>query len=219
MGNETPGAGNQFLGFYRGPKIGVNINNFAGDIEGNYSTGGVSYTTTSSDFAEWLPKLRPEETFEPADIVGIKAGKITKDTHAADYVQVITTCAGWVGNWPGKTRESLYGMVAFLGQVPVKVRGEVHAGDYIVASGLNDGYGVAVSRETLNPDHYGRIVGRAWDYSESEKPRLIRTAVSLHAFPSEVNREKERQIKELEDRVETLERMIQEMIGTEEGSG
>lgn len=219
VGNDEPGLFNQFLGFKRGPKLVGNINYPAGEIVGNSSIGGVSYTTTSSDFAEWLPKLRPEEIFEPGDIVGIEAGKITRNTHAADYVQVITTAPGWVGNWPGKTREPLYEMVAFLGQVPVKVRGEVHAGDYIVASGLNDGCGVAVAPEALNPDHYGRIVGRAWDASGIEKPKMIRTAVSLHAFPSEVNREKDRQIEELEDRVEALERMLREMTSTEEGYG
>ena len=106
--------------------------------------GVLSYNTTAADFAEWLPMLRPGEKIEPGDIVAVVGGKITKSTEKADYFQVVSTAPGWLGACPGKDREHLYRKVAFLGQVPVRVRGQVNAGDYIVASTLNDGTGRAV---------------------------------------------------------------------------
>lgn len=70
-------------------------------------------------------------------------------------------------------------VVAFVGQVPVKVRGPVAIGDYIVASGLADGTAVAISPDTIAPKHGRLTVGRAWEASEDKGVTPIHTVVGL----------------------------------------
>ena len=84
-----------------------------------------------------------------------------------------------LGNTPPPGSKHLYERVAFLGQVAVKVRGAVREGDYIVASGLNDGTGRAVSPQQLGPEHLTQILGRAWESAEAEGVHKINTVVGL----------------------------------------
>lgn len=209
VGATTPGEGNEFIRFLSG------TNSTIANVTGN-GGGSVAYNTTAADFAEWLPMLRPEEDIEPGDIVAVIGGKITKSTEKADHFQVVSTAPGWLGACPGKDREHLYRKVAFLGQVPVKVWGQVNAGDYIVASNLNDGTGRAVPPGDLDPDLYPKIVGRAWTGSRLEEPKLIQTAVSLNAIPHELQREKDQRIERLSARVEMLERLLTKMLEKED---
>jgi hypothetical protein len=205
-----PGNGNNFISFVKG-------GTYVGNIDGNGS-GGVRYNTSGADFAEWLPKLRREEVIEPGDIVGVVGGKITKQTENADYVQAISTAPGWVGNCPSDEEKGSYEQVAFMGQVPVRVRGSVRVGDYIVSSGLNDGTGVAVSPDQLRAEHHGKIIGRAWEASTMEGEKMINTAVSHNSLPHELYREKDLQIEKLASRVEILERALNELMKKVKGS-
>lgn len=173
VGATTPGNDNNFITFQKSG------NNPAGNIDGNGS-GGVRYNTSGSDLSEWLPRLQAEEVIEPGDIVGITGGKITKVTENADYIQVVSTAPGWVGNCPSEEKEHLYEQVAFLGQAPIRVRGTVQAGDFIVPSGLNDGVGMAVSPEKLTAALAVHVVGKAWEDSSKESVKQINTAVGLH---------------------------------------
>lgn len=208
---SSPGNDNNYVVFRNGN------GDIIGSIDGS-GDGGVRYDTGGADLAEWLPRLRPEETIEPGDIVGIKGGKITKDTGIADYVQVVSTAPGWVGNWPGKAREALFEKVAFLGQAPVKVRGVVEAGDYVVASGLEDGTGVAVAPGRLHPGQYGKIVGKALESSDLEQLKTITTAVSVDFFAHEASSKKDLEIERLTKRIETLERLVMALKDRKLGS-
>jgi hypothetical protein len=68
-----------------------------------------------------------------------------------------------------------------MGQVPVKVRGKVETGDYILASGLDDGFGIAVHPDEMKTDQYKRIVGVAWSASQGIAGfSYINTAVGIH---------------------------------------
>jgi len=199
-------AGNDFVQFKRG-------NTLIGRIESlNPPYNGVAYVTSGSDFAEYLPKLNKDETIEPGDIVGVTGGKVTKHTKNADYVQVVSTAPGWVGNCPSEEEQNLYEQVAFMGQVPVKVRGKVELGDYIVSSGLDDGTGVAVAPDQVRAEHHGRIIGRAWEASSVEAEKMVNTAISHNSLPHELFREKDKQIDQLTARVEALERVLGEMM-------
>lgn len=71
--------------------------------------------------------------------------------------------------------------MAFLGQVPVKVRGPVAASDYIVPSGENDGVGVAVALEDLTLKQATQMVGVAWETAEAKGVKLINTVVGASA--------------------------------------
>ncbi|HUX53096.1 MAG TPA: hypothetical protein VMV56_01645 [Williamwhitmania sp.] len=142
---------------------------------------GITYQSGAGDYAEWLPKLDLTEKFFPGDIVGVKGGQISKSTENADHFMVISQKPIVLGNMPQENRESSYEKVAFMGQVPVKVIGKVQIGDYILPSGSNNGTGIAVSPDNMQPDQYQKIVGVAWSSSESLQYDYINVAVGLNA--------------------------------------
>jgi hypothetical protein len=141
---------------------------------------GVAYESGGADYAEWLEKADPEDHFLPGEIVGVVGGKISRDARWADQVMVISSNPVLLGNQPPEEQSSRYAKTAFLGQVPVRVRGPVAPGDYILPSGKNDGWGVAVAPEAIQPEDYRQMVGVAW-ISEPEGPeaKLINVAVGL----------------------------------------
>lgn len=67
-------------------------------------------------------------------------------------------------------------VVAFAGQVPVRVRGHVNEGDFIVPSGRGDGYGRAIAYATEN---LLQAVGIAWESKESVGDGMVLCAVGL----------------------------------------
>ena len=141
---------------------------------------GVTYESGAGDYAEWLPKANPEETFFPGQIVGLQNGRITKNLENGGKLFVITTNPIVLGNMPAKDKTGLYAKVAFMGQVQVHVLGKVNAGDYIIPSGKNDGFGIAVSPANLQPDDYKRMVGVAWTSSTNESYKTVKVAVGLN---------------------------------------
>lgn len=70
-----------------------------------------------------------------------------------------------------------YETVSFIGQVQSKVKGVVQSGDWIVASGNNDGNAVAISSDAILPTH--QIVGRAWESSDDTGIKMINVSVGL----------------------------------------
>ena len=60
-----------------------------------------------------------------------------------------------------KNEEHKYEKVAFMGQVPVFVVGKVNAGDFIIASGRNDGLGIAISPDQISLKQLNKVVGIA----------------------------------------------------------
>ncbi|MBW4434467.1 MAG: hypothetical protein KME28_22810, partial [Pelatocladus maniniholoensis HA4357-MV3] len=165
------GNGNVGIGI-KEPNVKLHVE---GEIRGNLVTG------TGSDYAECLPKLQQDEVIEEGDITGIFAGKITKKTNGAQTLMVISSRPMVIGNTPTQDKKHLYEKVAFMGQVRVKVRGKVQAGDYIIPSGLNDGVGVATSTQEINPTAYAQIVGSAWESSQEEGVKLINVLVGLQS--------------------------------------
>ena len=143
---------------------------------------GVSYESGAADYAEWLPKLDPKEKFAPTDIVAVKAGRISKNTADADQFMVISTKPIVLGNMPaaGENKND-YEKVAFMGQVPVRVLGKVQKGDYILPSGGNNGFGIAVAPNKMKTEDFKKIVGVAWsDGKEDRNVNLINVAVGLN---------------------------------------
>ncbi len=142
---------------------------------------GVSYQSGGADYAEYLEKKDQNELFVFGDIVGIKGGKISKQTHNADHYRVISTNPIVLGNMPPIDNEDNYEKVAFLGQVPVKVIGQVNIGDYILPSGNDDGLGIAKHPDDMLIEDYSRIVGVAWSISNPfSNKSLINTAIGLN---------------------------------------
>ena len=213
LGTSDPNSGNNFIGFYRWD---VTQYTGCGCIEGNGSYG-VTYKTTGSDYAEWLPKLDLGEKMGPGDIVGLHGGKVSKRTEDAPKVMVISTAPIVLGNMPQEDEEHLYAKVAFLGQVDVRVQGPVNVGDFILPSGFNDGTGVAVSPEEMKTQDYARVVGRAWEVSSDAGLKLINCSVGIDYNDwVGVVENQQKQIDELTQRLEKLERLV-ESSSTEVG--
>ena len=211
VGAATPGTNNEFIRFERGN------GNEVGDIVGN-GAGGVTYRSLGADFAEYLPLQEPAGQVEAGDIVGLFGGAVSRTTLGTDRVRVISSAPALLGNTPSEDQIENYRKVAFIGQVPVKVRGIVRAGDYVVPSGLHDGIGVAVAPEKLRPAQYGQIVGVASGSSTEESVKLVVVEVGLHTTAkqlADLHKEKDRQISDLvqatralQARLEALEKAV-----------
>ena len=200
INTNHPGSDNSFITFHEDTTA-------CGTIEGNGS-GGVTYKNSGSDFAEYLRLLQKDEIMEAGDIVGVVGGRITKRTLDADNVLAISTAPIVLGNAPGKEKEHLYEKVTFLGQVPVKVRGAVKAGDYIIPSGKNEGIGIAVPPKELTAAQVIHMVGRAWESSQDKGIKLINTAVGMpqnHKILYTALKARDSRIADLELRLSVLE--------------
>jgi hypothetical protein len=140
---------------------------------------GIIYESGFGDYAEWLPRLDPNETLVAGQIVGVFGGKISSKTEGAEQVMVISRAPIVLGNMPAEGDETLNEKVAFMGQVFTWVLGEVESGDYIVALG-DSGYGYGKSAEELTVDDLGRIVGRSWE-SQAGGKGLVNVVVGVEA--------------------------------------
>ncbi len=205
VGSSSPGEYNNFITFFGGD-IAV------GRIDRNGS-GNLDVRSPGADYAECLPRIHEEEEIAPAEIVGVFAGKVTKATDDAHHTAVVSNRSIVIGNMPHQEEEHLYEDVAFLGQVPVRIRGKVKAGDYIVPSGLNDGTGIAVSPQNLTPDRYAQIVGKAWESSDDEGIKIINTVVGLQSgYPgaeiASLIQNQQEEIKSLRAELENLKAMF-----------
>ena len=175
VGATSPNTATNFITFYKGDNSAI------GRIEAQNGGNGTVYHGSGSDYAEFLPRLDPNEVIEPGDVVGIIGGKVTKKTTGAHYVMPITDRPVVLGNSPLTESEELYEKVAFIGQVSIKIRGPVQVGDYIVPSGLDDGVGLAVSTSNMTPAQYVQVIGRAWESSSEVTVKRVNAAVSLHS--------------------------------------
>lgn len=142
---------------------------------------GVSYETSNGDYSEYLIRADSTEAISRGEIVGVRAGEISKSFIEAEHFMAISTAPAMSGAMPHPKSAHLYEQVAFLGQVPVKVGGVVHKGDYIVPSGKGDGFGIAVSPDKMLAKDFHRIVGIAWDESDGKEVyKMINTAVGIN---------------------------------------
>lgn len=171
--DTSPTSADNFITFFNGSGGAM------GRIEAVNATTS-AYVTTGNDFAETLPITHSAQPGQAAEIVPVHDGEIG-DWSKADQFMVISKQAGFVGNDPGKEVEAAgrHHRVAFIGQVPVKIRGPVSSGDYVIASPSNDGTGIAKPADKLSVSDMKRVVGRAWEGSTKEGLKEINTAVGL----------------------------------------
>ncbi len=155
-------------------------NQRVGAIQGN-SSGGVTYYSSSADFAEWLPLRDPatEPQVQPGDIVAWTPEGITLETREALRMMVVSTAPLIAGNTPEEENRPGWVPVAFVGQVSARVRGPVQAGDLILPSGRDDGTGIAVAPAQITPAQMGQVVGRALETVPEEGIHTVRVLVGL----------------------------------------
>jgi hypothetical protein len=182
---------------------------------------GVTYQSSAGDYAEWIPKANPAETFLPGHIVGLKSGFISKNLEGAGKLFVISTNPIVLGNMPKVGNEKAYEKVAFMGQVPVYVVGNVQAGDYILPSGLNNGLGIAVSPSKMKVEDYANIVGVAWSASTGGSYSLINVAIGLNEGDiSKVVIEQNKEIKALKSQISETNSILARLVpGFKEAAG
>ncbi|GGG45715.1 hypothetical protein GCM10011414_14130 [Croceivirga lutea] len=143
---------------------------------------GVAFESGGADYAEWLMKYDANEILHFGDIVGVRAGVISKRFITADHYMVVSKNPIVSGAMPKEDEMDNFKQIAFLGQVPVKVIGEVNKGDYILPSGNGDGMAIAVAPGKMKVNDYNRIIGVSWsEYHGNELFSYINTAVGINS--------------------------------------
>lgn len=176
---------------------------------------GIVYGSKSADYAEWLEKENPEQDFVYGEVVGVKGGKISNNTVDADQVMSISMNPIVLGNMPSDIESGKYEKVGFLGQVPVLVVGKVRVGDYVVASGNNDGYAIAKSADEIKIDDLKNIIGVAWEASNTYGRAMINVSVGLKTNEwVEIFRKQDERLSDLEYRIEKLEQLQNQVISS-----
>ncbi len=169
--DTDPSSADNFITFFNGSGTAM------GSIEA-VDTTTIAYVTSGNDFAEALPVAHSAQAGNSAEIVPVHGGKIG-DWNQADRFMVISAHPGFVGNDRGDANPEPRSRIAFLGQVPVKIRGKVSSGDYVIASPANDGTGIAKPASKLTIADIPRIVGCAWESSDKEGLKEVNTAVGF----------------------------------------
>ncbi len=178
-----------------------------------FANVGVSYSSGSADYAEWLPRADASERLMPGDIVGVRGGKISRNMDGADHFMVVSTNPAVIGNQPQPEEQHLYEKVGFLGQVPAKVLGPVGIGDYIIPSGRNDGTGVAKRASEMTIADYGRIVGRAWSVGESQHVNFVNVLIAAQTGElADVAKTQQTKIDALSSEVASLKAALRELV-------
>lgn len=185
------------------------IDRFSKLLQGLENTVGVMYSSSAGDYAEYL-ELMNHNDFQkiiPAQVVGVKGGKISLNTNDSDKIMVVSTNPAVVGKTPSKENEKKFKAVAFMGQVPVFVLNKAKIGDYIIPSGNNDGYAVAKPKELMEIDDYKNIIGIAWEETNSSK--LINVVVGINTNDVVgVIKEQQNKITDLESRLTKIENYL-----------
>lgn len=174
---------------------------------------GVTYQSGAGDYAEWVPKANKNETFEPGDLVGIKNGFITKSTSGVEKVMVISTNPIVLGNMQNPGSEDQYEKVAFMGQVPVKVLGDVEPGDYIIPDLFVPGFGKAVHPGEMKIADYKKIVGVAWSVSNKAGLNFVNVAVGInHNDMSDVILKQQEEINSIQAQLNQTNELLSELV-------
>ncbi|MGA7304878.1 MAG: hypothetical protein WBW88_08385 [Rhodothermales bacterium] len=216
---QTGSSGNvgvaaNFIGFFNNEAVLV------GQIEGNGS-GGVAYNTSGADYAEYLPHLTRGESFAGGDVVGVFGGKVSRRTQGAQQVMVITDRPAVLGN-ARKGTEDVTDLeaVSFVGQVLVRAKGPVDKGDYLVASGFEDGTAVAVEPEHITLDDLSRLVGRAWETNKNLDTKRVNAVVGLDHSEvlSEIIKRQSLELARQEKAIEELRILLEQHMREHVGS-
>jgi len=194
--NSQTADEHNFVTFYEsgGTPVGAIVND---------GSGGTNRISSSADYAEFVPRLDPDEEIAAGDVVGVVGGEVTKRTSEAAQAMVVTSQPIVTGNDPGQSpgaREG-YERIAFLGQVPVTVRGTVEAGDLIVPSGEHDGTARAIAPEDWTPAE-GSVVGRAWGSTSAEDIDQVLVAVGLETGEAVQSGARTEEIERLRDQID-----------------
>ena len=156
--------------------LGLEIVNFNAQ---SFAEVGVSYSSGSADYAEWLERAKGEPDLHYGDIVAVNGGEISLNTTHGSHYMVVSKHPLAVGNAPQPDQKYRYEKVAFMGQVLVKVAGKVDIGDYILPSGNHDGVGIAVKPSEMKIADFAKVIGVAWEAAKDAPLNYVNVAIGL----------------------------------------
>lgn len=171
---------------------------------------GVVYDSGGCDYAEWVWKADPNEVIAKTSIVGIKDGRVTTMTTECNGSQfyIVSSTPIVVGNSPAMTEDkSAMILIAMMGQARTKVRGSAKPGDYVIPSGLNDGWGLAVEPSKITTKQLRQVVGVVWNVETSGVLSVVNVAVGINQNYAAGH------IEQLESRLSRLEEQVQALLG------
>ena len=184
---------------------GADFINPGGVVGSKIEAVGIVYHSGSADYAEWLPKKNNTDEFIAGQVIGVKNGQVSLKTETADHIFVISTQPAVLGNMPPEGRTENHEKVAFLGQVPVLIKGKVNLGDYVVASGKNDGLAISISKNDISPADLSKVIGVAWD--EATNPNAINSvnvALGINDAVDNVSSDLLHELSEVEAEINSL---------------
>jgi hypothetical protein len=192
LGIESQEDELDFVGFFSGSSDDLDVVSL-GQIEGvgdgeASKRVGIQFSSPGKDYAEYMIKKDPNEKMKAGDIVGVFGGEISLQTQGADTLMVISSAPVIIGNYPGDDVKHLYEIVAFLGQVPVKVMGTVSSGDILIPSGKSDGSAIAISEDKLTKEQLPLIIGRAWEAYTGSDLAYVNTLIGFSFNVDIINR-------------------------------
>jgi len=192
--------------------VGINKSTPSSTLDVGGNVNASAYLTNGTDYAESVPKNNSAENLTSGDIVGIFKGKATKITTGADSWMIVSgTSAGIIGGstagliedilinqttWNETTynitqqrfkkdfTNSMNVPIAFAGQIRAKINDSVTAGDWIIPSNNNDGYGQAVDIEAAPNlatalSWVKKKIGTAWETNTTVGVKYINIKVGF----------------------------------------
>gem|GEM_PF-2082045 len=137
---------------------------------------GIVLESSGADYAEYIQRSDREKCYRPGELVGVKNGKLVDSNGDVDRVMSVSAKPVVVGNMPDANKDE-FELVAFVGQVFVKVRGPATSGQYVVASD-EAGVGVAKNREDLTFHELQRVVGQVWQTTDEVGLHLVKVGIT-----------------------------------------
>ncbi len=175
---------------------------------------GVTYSSGAGDYAEWLQRGAGVRDLFAGEVVGITGGLISLNTQDADHLFVVSSTPIALGNQPAAKDLTRFEKIAFMGQVRTRVLGPVSVGDYILPSGNNDGFAIAVHPDDMKPGDYSHIIGVSWENGLANVPfNWVNVAVGINA--NDLSRE----VVDLEKKVEAIMAYLKGQSGSVTGEG
>jgi hypothetical protein len=122
---------------------------------------------------------------------------------------------------PKEGTEKDYEKVAFMGQVPAYVWGNVEKGDYIVATGFSDGFGIAINPAKMKIEDYKKIVGVAWSSTTGKGISMVNVAIGLNRNDmADVLQKQQAEINELKLQGQQTNNLLAKLVpGFKEAAG
>jgi hypothetical protein len=117
------------------------------------------------------------------------------------------------GGLPQDEDVSGHVLVAFMGQVPTKVFGQVNPGDYILPGGYHNGFGVAKSPELMRPQDYKKVLGVAWEGNQENGTAYVNTAIGLNTNDlADIVQQQDTKIKQLESQMTRTNAILADLV-------